>query len=169
MKIQGVVYCDCYEKEKIVIDSQFNQLIQLDYDGSLVMLTENEDQELLFDEWRKDACEHTNGILISHQLISSEDELISLQEVFSLITEEEDFDCPVIYESLLYNESNDDNDFITVENLLPLINEMKNIQPFLESLNNITLTIFFKKLGELLINAAKIQKPIALILSWNSF
>lgn len=166
MKIQGFVYCDCFEKEKIAMDPEFSQLIQLDYDGSLVMLTENEQQELLFEAWRKDACEHTNGVLVTYELITDYEELINLQELFSLITEEEDFDCPIIYQSLLYNESIDSEDFIAVEDLLPLINEMKSLQPFLESLNNITFTVLFKRLGELLINAAKIQKPIALTLSF---
>lgn len=166
MKIQGFVYCDCFEKNKITLNPEFAQLLQLDFDGSLVMLTENEEQESLFQEWRIDACEHTNGILISHELISSENDLTILQDVFSLITEEEDFDCPIIYQSFLYNETNSNEDFIATENLLLLIDEMKALHPFVESLNNVTFAIFFKKLSDLLLNAAKIQKPIALQLEF---
>ena len=165
MIIKGFVCCDCFEKEKIAVAPEFLELIQIDLDGSRIMLAENEEQEFLFEEWQINACEHTKGILVEHLLIANEDELMILQDIFSEITENEDFDCPVIYEHLLYNEQTDVHDFISTEELISLIDEMKNLQPFLEALNNQIFTIFFQKLSQLLIQAAKIQKPIGLTLN----
>ncbi len=120
MKIKGLVYCNCFEKGKISLSPEFSQLIQIDFDGGLVMLTENEEQETLFSEWRTDACEHPNGILEEHTLIKSQEDLEILQDFFSIITEEEDFDCPTIYNYFLYNNQLED-DLITVEELIVLI------------------------------------------------
>lgn len=161
MMIKGLVYCDCFEKEKISLDPEFSQLIQIDFDGGLVMLTENEEQESLFAEWRTDACAHLNGILLEHILISSNEELEILQDIFSLITEEEDFDCPTIYNYFLYND-NINEDLISVEDLMVLIDELKNIRPFVISSKNTIFIEFFKKLTLLILKGGEIQKPIAL-------
>lgn len=163
MQIKGLVYCDCFEKGKISLSPEFSQLIQIDFDGGLVMLTENEEQDSLFSEWRTNACSHHNGILVEHTLISSHEELETLQDIFSMITEEAEFDCPTIYNYFLYNERIDD-DLISVEDLMILIDELKNIRPFVIASSNIMFIDFFKKLTLLLLKGGEIQKPIALSL-----
>ena len=162
MKIQGTVYCNCFEQEKMDINPEFSQLIQIDYDGALVMLTENEEQEILFSEWKINACQHANGILSTHLFFKSIEELHTIQDIFSVITEEEDFDCPILYNYFLYNETEDTNDLIPLKDLLPLIEELKNLKPFVENSDDNIFIDFFKNITELSLNAIKNQKPIAL-------
>ncbi len=161
MKIRGIVFCDCFEKNKLALSEEIAQLIQVDYDGSLVMLTENEEQECLFEEWKVDACSHKNGILLEAELITSEN-LENLQDFFSEITEEENFDCPTIYNHLLYNDSNEEDNFIPIKELITLIDEMKNIQPFVKMKKDEQVSNFYQQLAQLIMKAGELQKPLAL-------
>jgi hypothetical protein len=66
MGLDAVVYCSCFEQEKVRSPPPAPAVV--DTTGAVEAATTDADQLARFDRWRMDSCNHEDGVLIHHYL-----------------------------------------------------------------------------------------------------
>jgi hypothetical protein len=68
MSLDAVVYCDCFERNLCRTAPQPEWGVHVAEDGAREQTTKNLDEQIAFDIWNRDACEHENGVALHHRL-----------------------------------------------------------------------------------------------------
>src|SRR5271170_6153916 len=65
----ALVYCDCFEKGRLLEPPPPGSTLTVATDGTLLCVSEELEVQLAFDHWRYDrACAHESGILVHHRI-----------------------------------------------------------------------------------------------------
>lgn len=158
MSLDAHVYCDCYEKGKLSDPPPKGYSLELEEDGSLGY---ERDPNLIeygfpWDEWRRCACEHTDGVLLHHRLGN-----ISLIGLLRLELQREPNRFPILVTKVVYNGSHA-GDYLTVEEVRALQRELELLGEFKCSTREAQgfMTVFREQMLELVAAAISINKPI---------
>ena len=68
MSLDAFVFCDCFEKGCLRGQPRSEWAVYVDKDGRRESGAANLNEQMAFDSWHYDACEHERGILLHHRL-----------------------------------------------------------------------------------------------------
>ncbi|HEY2584298.1 MAG TPA: hypothetical protein VGI81_00885 [Tepidisphaeraceae bacterium] len=68
MSLDAVVYCDCFERNRLRSEPPAEWDVRVDQDGSRTSRENGLDEYLAFEAWNRNACEHEHGILLHHYI-----------------------------------------------------------------------------------------------------
>ncbi len=157
MGLNATVYCNCFERGILRSAPLREWSVYIDETGARSGRTENLEQDLAFDRWSADACEHPDGVFLHHRL-GNIAMIGFLRE--TLCQESEQF--PLILSKVIYSGSHG-GDFlmrIEVPGLLPELEALSHIHAA-DPLDEPLLRRFEEQLNELVQTSIELEKPIS--------
>ena len=159
MSLHAHVYCDCFEKNKLLTPPPSGLQFQVDEDGSLGLKNRKStiDEYLVWDHWReKLACVHPGGILLRHYLGN-----ISLIGLLRDKLEQDSSRFELLITKVVYSGSHA-GDYVPAHKIPKLQKELQSLNNFngRSSSEKHFLNDFQSKMSELATFALSVKKPI---------
>jgi hypothetical protein len=160
MSLDACVYCDCYEKGRLISPPPEGMSLYVSKCGALEYEDCNRmpiEQALGFDKWLLSSCEHPDRIFIHHFLGN----IATIEHVRSELMRKPDL-FPIILTRVVYNgvHCGDFLDLETIQNIQQEIDQL----PLLECSSSHAkkfLSHFHSQMKELTAAALSLGKPIA--------
>jgi hypothetical protein len=158
MGLDATVYCNCFERARLKEPPPCPTLVSISADGSLCCHSEDLNTQLSFDQWLLHrACEHANGVLLSHHVGN-------LAQVGLLRSELEGQEhlFPIVLAKILYSGTHA-GDYLSLEGVRNLQNELEHLASFVCSRekNQESVDWFRQQMKELAEAALHVSKPIS--------
>lgn len=156
MGLDARVYCDCFERGRLRTQPRPEWGVSVDQECGRLASSRNVDEQMEFDAWNHDACEHERGMLVHHRLGN-----ISLIGLFRTLLNEHADRLPVIVKKIIYNGSHA-GDALSLEDIGQLSGELDTLtyihakDPTREQF----LRQFERQLRELAECSRRVGKPI---------
>ena len=156
MGLDATVYCNCFELQRLKEAPPCQSVFVAD-DGSLDCGSEELNAQLAFDQWRLNACDHPNGILLHHRIGN-------LARVGLLRSElsHNPKAFPILLSKVLYSGMHA-GDYLLPNDLGDLTSELGHLDRLVcsTSSNQQYVDFFRKQMGELVEAALRVRKPIS--------
>jgi len=122
MGLDATVYCNCYKTGKIKTPPPHQELVEFENDGEISIITDDDNKYFEFEDWKKNACEHTDMKLIHYRLgnISAIGHVKSLIENISV---KKEYSFPVLMGKVIYSGSHA-GDHLDLPDVAILITEL---------------------------------------------
>src|SRR5688572_11013449 len=98
MGLDATVYCDCFERGLLRTAPLAEWQVYVDKYGTRSSLTNSSDQDLAFDQWNFNACQHEWGKLLHHRIGN-----ISAVELIRNVLTQSPPQFPLILSKIVYN------------------------------------------------------------------
>lgn len=158
MGLDAAVYCDCFEAGRLKELPPDPTLIYVCDNGSLDCRSEDSHVLSGFDEWLQErACEHEEGLLISHRIGSAAHVGLLREEL-----EKEAKKFPLLLKKVLYSGTHT-GDYLLGKEILTLQKELKALAEFAASGRDSQLFVdeFRVQMEELANAALSVMKPLS--------
>lgn len=160
MGLDACVYCDCYEKGRLLTPPPEGMSLKIGPDGGLERQIPGDSLELdlAFDEWRNfHACGHQGGVFIHHRLGNMGLVALLLSEL-----QKERYRYPILCERVVYSGAHS-GDFLAMEIIPALQRELDLLAGFKcgTRKSDEFMADFRTQMGELAAAALFLGKPIA--------
>ena len=160
MGLDAFVYCNCYEKGRLLEPPPTGVSLQVQPDGSLGRERDDGtlESDIAWDTWREQrACEHSGGILLHHRLGN-----IALIGLLRAELQREAGLFPILATKVVYSGSHG-GDHLAVETIPALQRELELLGEFRCSTREAAsfMSEFRAQMSELATSALSIGKPIA--------
>jgi len=160
MGLDAFVFCDCYEKRRLLEPPPAGVSLHVQPDGSLGRGRGDGslESDLAWDEWREQrACEHHGGILLHHRLGN-----ISLVGLLRAELQREADRFPILTTKVIYSGSHA-GDYLAFETIPALVRELELLREFRCSTPDAAgfMSGFRAQMSELATAALSVGKPIA--------
>lgn len=157
MGLDATVFCNCFESGRVRTPPLPEWMVGVEKSGARAPQSSNIDEQMAFDQWDLDACDHPSGILIHCRI--GDIGTVGLIRA-SLSKRPELF--PVILSRIVYDgvHAGDYIDASEIQSLRPELEALSRIQ-FDNSLANKVIMHFKQRLSELVEWAIRIGKPIS--------
>lgn len=156
MSLHAAVFCNCFETGNLKRRPPDPQGISVLPDGNLSYTNEIFEKVLEFDRWRKNACEHADGVLFSCSIGN-----IALVALLRRELEQQVEKFPLLLEKVVYDGVHA-GDFLTVGETLILDDELEILKEFQASddYSQKFIDEFHEQMLELVKAALLVGKPI---------
>ena len=160
MGLDAFIFCDCYEKGRLLEHPPSGLSLRVEPDGSVGREQDDGtlESDIAWDMWREQrACEHSGGVLLHHRLGN-----IGLIGLLRAELQREASYFPILLSQVIYNGSHA-GDFLTAETIPALQREIEVLRDFKCSTQKtaIFMAQFRTQMSELATTALLIGKPIA--------
>lgn len=156
MTLDACVYCDCFEKGKLITPPAPVWHVYVDKLGFRTTSVQDEDESNAFDRWNRHACEHEDGILVHHFLGN----IARVEKIRNTLLKQPE--CFSIILSRIVHNGVHCGDFLTLLQVHALIPELQCIHEMkLDATEDSDrLRYFEQQMCQLVDAALKVQKPI---------
>jgi hypothetical protein len=160
MGLDAYIYCDCYEKGRLLEPPPGGISLRVEANGELARERDDGtlESDLAFDRWQaKRACGHARGILLHHRLGN-----IALIGLLRTELQREPSRFPILLAQVVYSGSHG-GDFLALETIPLLQRELESLKEFkgrTQEADNF-MSKSRGQLSELATTALSIGKPIA--------
>lgn len=157
MGLDAVVYCDCFERGRLRSLPKPEWNVHVSDEGGRAPRTGSVEEDIAFDQWDFDACEHERGILL-HHFIGNMAGVAFLRKILSQYPNA----LPITLSKILYSGIHA-GDFIAADEVALLEPELKALSEthFDDAEAEDWVRDFERKLRELVERALKVGKPIS--------
>jgi hypothetical protein len=157
MGLDAVVYCDCFEKGRLLVDPKATWKVYIDASGCRSDRTLTLQDSLAFDQWNLNACEHESGILLHHRIGN-----IAAVGLLRCALSEKPELFPITLTKIVYDGTHA-GDFIAADQVLTLESELKSLSAFHSIDADIEgwIRFFEDQLRELVEASLRVAKPIS--------
>jgi hypothetical protein len=160
MGLDAFVFCDCFEKGRLLNPPPAGVSLRVEPDGSLGRESDDGSLagDLIWDEWRESlACEHSSGMLLRHRLGN-----ISLIGLLRSELKREPTRFPILLQKVVYSGSHG-GDYLPVDVVRNLEVELQDLAHFKCSSKESDefMSSFRLQMLELVAASLSVLKPIA--------
>ncbi len=159
MGLDACVYCDCFEKGKLLSHPPVGFATQVEPDGSLGPGRDDYslEQILAWDQWCGRGCEHARGMLLHHRLGN-----IALIGSLRAELKREPERFPILLNKVVYSGSHA-GDFLPVDTVKDLEKELEQLASFKcqSKKSDKFMAQFRLQMLELVAASLSVMKPIA--------
>ena len=154
--LDAVVYCDCFERDRLKARPMPAWKVQVNEQGQRVTGASALPEQLAFDQWDMNACEHEGGILV-HHYIGNVARVTALRQSLA----EHGSYLPVIM-SRVVNNATHAGDFLSLEQVERVALELDHLASLAldDPEKEGRLRHFESQMRDLATAALKLKKPI---------
>lgn len=159
MSLSAIVYCDCVERQRLMVPHPLSDLLFIDDTGYPNIRSDDPNDQLLHDQWAQNPCLHEHFHLVEHWL-GNVAWIGELRQELEQVSENFGIEYPMLKTKVIYNGSHS-GDFLVGEEVVRLRDEIARFRKVEAGVGDSPRDELFSKLEDLIAASLKVSKPIS--------